>query len=200
LLLAVLIAGGLLGVGAMLASLEINKATSSNEFCTSCHSMKFVANDPHFVNSAHATNSAGVNPTCADCHIPKTNWFVETYTHAASGLRDMYAEYTHDFSDAKTWEAHRVALAHEVRDVMRAQDSVTCRSCHDAKTINPKSARGQAAHALLREGRMTCIDCHFNLAHAPVPPSLEFIRGSAISDKATSDKAGGNKASGAQAK
>ena len=36
---------------------------------------------------------------------------------------------------------------------------------------SPKSQRGQAAHALLREGRMTCIDCHFNLVHAPVPPS-----------------------------
>ena len=25
---------------------------------------------------------------------------------------------------------------------------------------------------------MTCIDCHFNLVHAPVPPTIDFIRGS----------------------
>jgi hypothetical protein len=29
---------------------------------------------------------------------------------------------------------------------------------------------------------MTCIDCHFNLIHAPVPPSMSFIRGSGIGE------------------
>ena len=183
LLLALLVAGGALGAGAMLVSLEVNKATSTDEFCTSCHSMKFVGNDPHLVASAHRSNSEGVIATCADCHIPTTNWFVETYTHAKSGIRDVVAEYTHDYSDPSIWAKRRVELAHEVRDVMRGQDSVTCRTCHDAKVISPKSARGQAAHALLRDSRMTCVDCHFNLVHAPVPPSIEFIRGSALGAK-----------------
>jgi nitrate/TMAO reductase-like tetraheme cytochrome c subunit len=145
--------------------------------------MTFIAKDPHFVASAHRANSEGVIATCANCHIPTTNWFVETYTHAKSGIRDVIAENTHDFSDPKIWEARRIALAHEVRDVMRGQDSVTCRSCHDASKVQPKSDRGQAAHAMLREGRMTCIDCHFNIVHAPVPPSVEFIRGSGLGEK-----------------
>jgi nitrate/TMAO reductase-like tetraheme cytochrome c subunit len=183
LLIALLVAGGVLGAGAMLVSLEVNKATSTDEFCTSCHSMKFVGNDAHFIASAHRGNSEGVIATCADCHIPKTNWFVETYTHVTSGVRDVVAETTHIYSDPSVWETRRVALAHEVRGLMRKQDSVTCRSCHDAKAISPKSARGQAAHAVLREGRMTCIDCHFNLVHAPVPPTMEFIRGSALGAK-----------------
>ena len=67
----------------------------------------------------------------------KTNWFDETYAHVTSGLRDTFAEYTHDFSDPKVWAKRRVALAHEVRETMRAQDSVTCRSCHDAAAIQP---------------------------------------------------------------
>lgn len=179
-IVALLIIGGVLGAGAMIASFEVNRATSTDAFCTSCHSMKFVGNDPQFVASAHQNGAAGVRPSCGDCHIPKTNWFVETYAHATAGVRDAIAEFSHDFSDPKIWEARRIALAHEVRDTMRAQDSVTCRGCHDAKTIAPKSQRGQAAHALLREGRMTCIDCHFNLVHAPVPPTIEFIRGSGI--------------------
>ena len=179
-LLVVLVIGAMLGAGGILVSLEVNRATSADAFCTSCHSMTFVANDPHFTGSAHRTNSEGVRPSCGDCHIPRTNWFVETYAHAKSGLRDVVAEYTHNYSDPKIWEARRVELAHEVRNVMRAQDSVTCRSCHDAQAVRPASERGQAAHALLREGRMTCIDCHFNLVHAPVPPTLEFIRGSGI--------------------
>jgi nitrate/TMAO reductase-like tetraheme cytochrome c subunit len=179
-LLSVLVIGGLLGAGGILVSLEVNRTTSTDAFCTSCHSMKFVAADPYFQRSAHQTTRTGVRPSCGDCHIPKTNWFVETYAHVTSGIRDSYAEYTHDFRDPKAWQAHRVALAHEVRATMRRQDSVTCRGCHDAAAINPASERGRAAHALLREGRMTCIDCHFNLVHAPVPPSLEFIRGSGL--------------------
>lgn len=183
-LLVILVIGAVLGAGGILVSLEVNRATSTDAFCTSCHSMTFVANDPHFTRSGHRVNSEGVRPSCGDCHIPRTNWFVETYTHAKSGLRDVIAETTHNYSDPKIWEERRVALAHEVRNVMRAEDSVTCRSCHDAAAIKPKSERGQAAHALLRDSRATCIDCHFNLVHAPVPPTLEFIRGSGIGAKA----------------
>ncbi len=178
--LALPIAGAVLGASGIIVSLEVNRATSTDAFCTACHSMAGVGTDPHFVNSIHRANSAGVNPSCGDCHIPKTNWFVETYTHASSGIRDVIAEYSHNYSDPNIWEARRVILADEVRNTMRAQDSVTCRSCHNANTVQPKSPRGQAAHAMLREGRMTCIDCHFNIVHAPVPPAIEFIRGSAI--------------------
>ena len=183
LLLALLVVGAVLGAGGILVSLEVNRATSTEAFCTSCHSMTFVGNDPHFLNSSHRTNSEAVRPSCGDCHIPKTNWFVETWTHVSSGVHDVIAEKTHDFSDPKVWDKRRVELAHEVRAKMRAQDSVTCRSCHDAASVHPKSQRGQAAHTLLREGRMTCIDCHFNLVHAPVPPTLEFIRSSGIGGK-----------------
>ena len=126
-LLVVLIIGGLLGAGAVIASVAINHDTSTDKFCTSCHSMTFVGNDPHFLQSAHRTNNAGVRPSCGDCHIPRTNWFVETWTHVSSGLRDVIAEKTNDFSDPKVWEKRRVELAHEVRQTMRAQDSVTCR-------------------------------------------------------------------------
>ena len=183
-LLAILVVGGLLGAGAFLVSLEVNHATSTDAFCTSCHSMAGLGTDPYFLRSAHRTNSEGVRAGCADCHIPKTNWFVETYAHVSSGARDIIAEKTHNFSDPKIWEPRRIELAHDVRATMRAQDSVTCRSCHDAQAIQPKAQRGRAAHALMREGRMTCIDCHFNIVHAPVPASLEFIRGSGIGGKA----------------
>ncbi len=179
-ILVVFVVGGLAGAAALIASVEVNRATATDAFCTSCHSMAFVGSDPVFQHSAHRTNSEAVRPSCGDCHIPKSNWFVETWTHVREGVRDVVAEYTHDFSDTKVWEARRVALAHEVRLTMRAQDSVTCRSCHDAKLTAPKSERGKAAHALMREGRMTCIDCHFNLVHAPVPPTIEFIRGSGL--------------------
>ena len=176
----VLLIGAVLGAGVIIASIAVNRYTSTEAFCTSCHSMEFVAADVDFQHSAHRSNNEGVRPSCGDCHIPKTNWFIETYTHVSTGTRDVFAEFTHNFGDEKIWEARRIELAHEVRADMRAQDSITCRSCHEAAVIQPTSEAGRAAHALLRQGRMTCIDCHFNLVHAPVPPDIEFIRGSGI--------------------
>ena len=82
-----------------------------------------------------------MRPSCGDCHIPKTNWFVETYTHVSSGLRDAYAEFlTKNFSSPTLWEARRIELGQEVQADMHSQDSVTCRSCHDANAIHPPSA------------------------------------------------------------
>jgi len=176
--IGLLLAGAIVGAGALIASVEANRHTGSDAFCTSCHSMAQVAADRHYQQSAHRSNAAGVYPSCGNCHIPKTNWFVETYAHVAGGIKDTIAEHTNDFSKPGTWEARRTELAHYVRDEMRRQDSVTCRSCHDANAIKPASERGRAAHALMQERKLTCIDCHFNLVHAPVPPRPEFLRGS----------------------
>jgi nitrate/TMAO reductase-like tetraheme cytochrome c subunit len=98
-----------------------------------------------------------------------------------SGIRDVVAEGINNFADPEVWEKRRTELAHYVRDEMRRNDSVTCRACHIAASIQPASQRGRAAHALVAEGRGTCIDCHFNLVHAPVPPNGEFLRGSQLS-------------------
>ena len=179
-IIGLLAVGGVLGAGALLASVEVNRHTSTDAFCTSCHSMKHVAADPFFAKSKHRSNTAGVVVGCADCHIPTTNWFVETYVHVSSGIRDVWAETTNNFADRAAWEKHRIALNQHVREEMRRNDGVTCRGCHVPATIKPASERGRAAHAMLAEGRMTCIDCHFNLVHAPVPPSADFLRGSGL--------------------
>jgi len=179
-LLAAAAAGAVVGAIAIIGSVEINRYTSTDAFCGSCHAMARLAADPNFEQSTHRSNVAGVRPSCGDCHIPATNWFVETYTHVIKGIKDVVAQGTHDYDDAAVWDARRIELAHFVRDEMRSHDSVTCRSCHSADAIRPASMRGRAAPALLQEGRMTCIDCHFNLVHAPVPPSMTFIRGSGI--------------------
>ena len=94
LLIVLLIVGAVFGAGGMIASIVVNRYTSTDAFCTSCHTMAFQADDPYFQHSAHRSNNEGVRPSCGDCHIPKNNWFVETYTHVSSGLRDVYAEFT----------------------------------------------------------------------------------------------------------
>lgn len=162
-----LIVGVVLGAAGIIASLEINRATSTDALCTSCHSMAQIASDPQYLRGPHQANAVGVHPTCADCHIPRTNWFVETYVHLRSGIRDVIAEHTHNFSDPKFWEARRAELAPRVHANMHAQDSVTCRSCHDAAAIKPRTEAGRAAHALLAKGAQTCVDCHSNIHGRP---------------------------------
>jgi nitrate/TMAO reductase-like tetraheme cytochrome c subunit len=174
------LAGILVGAGLLIASVEVNRYTSTDGFCTSCHTMATLAADPHFVQSTHRANGEGVRATCADCHIPATSWFTETYAHAHDGIRDVVAQAIHNYNVPAIWELRRVELAHVVRDQMRREDSVTCRHCHDAAAIRPASEQGRAAHALLSKQPLTCIDCHFNLVHAPVPPSISFVRGSGL--------------------
>jgi nitrate/TMAO reductase-like tetraheme cytochrome c subunit len=79
------------------------------------------------------TPSRGAPP-----HPGQTNG-VETYTHVVKGIKDVVAQQAHEYGDNTVWEARRIELAHFVRDEMRSQDSVTCRSCHDAKVIRPVS-------------------------------------------------------------
>ena len=162
----IVLASALVGAGATIASVEFNRHTSTDEFCTSCHSMASLPADSHYQQSAHVSNSAGVRPSCGDCHIPTTNWFVETYTHVRSGIRDAVAEMTTNFDDQKGWEARRRELAKEVHDTMRAQGNVTCKSCHAPASIKPASQTGQVIHASLPEGTMACVDCHRNLVHS----------------------------------
>jgi cytochrome c-type protein NapC len=177
---ALLVAGALVGGLAVVASTEINQRTATDAFCTSCHSMAVLAADPHFDQSAHRSNAAGIRVGCSDCHIPPGNWFSETYTHVSLGIKDVIAQYTHNYNDPAVWEKRRVELAGELRDEMRREDSSTCRKCHDAMAITPKSDAGRSAHAMLKQGGVTCIDCHQNLVHAPVSASASLIDGSRL--------------------
>lgn len=186
-LLSIALAAALVGAGAAVASVEFNRRTSTNEFCTSCHSMASMPADPHFQQSAHVANSVGVHPSCGDCHIPRNNWFVETYTHVRSGIRDAIAEMTTNFDDQRGWEARRRELAREVHDTMRAQGNVTCRSCHEPASIKPASQTGQVVHASLPEGnKVACVDCHRNVVHSR-PGSLSATDERAAVKRAADD-------------
>lgn len=170
-LFAVLIAGGAIGAGVIVASTFVNSYTSTEAFCTSCHSMATVAADPHYLQSSHRLNAAGVLASCADCHVPATNWFTETYSHAVDGIRDGIAEYTNNYGDPAVWSARLPELARRVRDEMQRENSLTCRRCHDAAQMHPASPAGQSAHAMLAQDKVTCVMCHADIAHAPIPAS-----------------------------
>lgn len=178
--ISLIVAGGVVGAGAIVGSTFVNRATSTEAFCTSCHSMTALAAEPHYQQSGHRANAAGVLASCADCHVPSGNWFTETYSHMVDGIRDGIAEYTGNVGDPAVWSARLPVLAERVREELRKDDGLTCRKCHDPVAIRPASDAGRAAHAMLTQRRVTCIDCHFNLAHAPIAPSPGFLRGTGL--------------------
>jgi len=175
-----LAAAAVAGAGVIIASTFVNRSTSTEAFCTSCHSMAGIGADPHYRQSAHRSNAVGVRASCGDCHVPAGNWFVETYAHVVDGVRDGIAEYSGSVSDPAAWAARLPVLAERVRQEMRDNDGSACRKCHDPAAISPASEAGRAAHAMLGQWRITCIDCHFNLVHAPIPPSASFLHGSGL--------------------
>ena len=168
-------AGLLAGLLIALSAEQFDHITTTDQFCTSCHAMKrYIAESETYQTSTHRTHTSGVQPGCADCHIPK-GLVISTYTHIADGLSDLWGQLYYDYEDTAVWEKERIRMAYAVRDTMRENDSVTCRSCHIEALIKPKRKRGQKQHEMASENGMTCIDCHYNLVHENVEPRETFI-------------------------
>jgi len=169
------VVGGLVGIVVALAAEEMDRLTSTDEFCTSCHlTQVYIAEAEVYKTSTHQTTPSGVRPGCADCHIPK-GLVAATYTHVVNGISDIWGEIRFDYEDPEVWKAERARLAYATRDWFRANDSGTCRGCHEEASIKPERKRGQSQHAEARETGMTCIDCHYNLVHEEIAPRDSFL-------------------------
>lgn len=148
--------------------------SSSDAFCSSCHSMEtYIVSDPHFVKSKHRNPTTGIQAGCSDCHVPPS--FPDNLVYKTkSGIRDIYQELTNDFSNPETWEARREKLAHQVRNWYIGNDSAACKSCHTPANLKPARESAQRQHELAERKGVSCIGCHFNLVHQPVKPTKEF--------------------------
>ena len=158
---------GATGAVALLASLIGSEAAlSRTEFCVSCHSMTYPAEELR--DSTHY-GALGAHPGCKDCHIPQglANFHRAVATHVFDGARELFLEFTNDYSDIDKFDARRPGMAHHARMNLKRWDSITCRRCH--RDPQPPGADARAAHARMRTQKATCIDCHQNLVHAEVP-------------------------------
>ena len=64
------IIGGLAGLFAALAAEEMDRLTTTDEFCTSCHAMQTnIADAEVYKTSLHQTTASGVRAGCGDCHF-----------------------------------------------------------------------------------------------------------------------------------
>ena len=169
------IVGGFAGLLLAIGAEEMDRFTSTDTFCTSCHAMQsYIAESETYKLSVHQTTSSGVRPGCADCHIPK-GLISATYTHVVNGISDMWGEVSLDYQDPEVWNTERARLADAARHWFRDNDSITCRECHEEESIKPARQRGQQQHKEALESSMTCIDCHYNLVHEEIEPSESFL-------------------------
>jgi nitrate/TMAO reductase-like tetraheme cytochrome c subunit len=171
--------GGLIAfaLGAMaLGSMNfVLHATSSTEFCYTCHSHDAFIR-PEYEASSHFVNTAGVRAGCSDCHLPHDNWFQLVWTKAVVSL-DIIPELMGKLDTAEKYESHRAEMAESVWRQFKGNDSKFCRSCHSVEAMDLESQGRSTArrHTRAAERGETCIDCHYGIVHKEPENAAEII-------------------------
>ena len=172
-----LVVGGLFIIGFT----EFLIYTSTEKFCaTACHEMTTnVAME--YKDSIHDANRTGVRATCPDCHVPKRA--IPLYFKKMGAVNDLWGHFiSHSIDTREKFKAERYKLAKRVWVYMKFNDSRECRSCHTVAKMSPdkQSEKAQARHEKAIKENLTCIDCHFGIAHeepdGPGPQEIKLER------------------------
>ena len=159
-LLIAVVVGGLLTWGGN----EVIAYTNTEAFCISCHEMRDNVYE-EYRETVHDLNRTGVRTTCADCHVPRE--LIPKMIRKVKATYELYGHFTGSIDSPEKFAARRYDMAKKVRTEMRANDSQACRYCHDENAVSPYTAseQGLDRHKQgITEG-LTCIDCHFGIAH-----------------------------------
>lgn len=140
---------------------KVNKASSSNEYCISCHVHTNADNMWRF--STHYNNDNGNVVNCIDCHLPpKENGLARyTFEKAKQGINDIYGYYTKDTSEFQ-WHLR----SHPDIAVRYTYDE-SCIKCHQnlfPATLNSKGCEAHLFYEANTEEK-SCISCHISVGH-----------------------------------
>ena len=164
--LGLLLVGLAAGVFTVLAYDYTMYATSTEEFCTSCHEM---ADNPGMmlVGTTHHMNRSGVRPTCSDCHVPKE--FGPKLVRKIEASREVWGAITGIIDTPEKYAAHAPAMKERELNRLRANDSQECRNCHDTRHMlaSLQTTKAQNFHKAGEKMEKTCVDCHAGLTHTP---------------------------------
>lgn len=167
-----LIIGGMAGFGFVLFLIEFDRISSTEAFCTSCHSMELVA-EP-YRQSIHYLPESGVRASCGDCHVSE-GVFAASMDHL-KGSKDLFAQlFGPDYDDPVINALHLPEAAFAARRWFRKKNSNTCRRCHIQDAIAGSRPATLSIHLEETEEK-TCVDCHYNLVHRQVPDEKTFKR------------------------
>ena len=170
--LLALVIGGIGGIGFILFLTEFDHYTSTESFCTTCHSMELVA--VPYRDSSHYKPASGVRASCGDCHVSE-GVFAATWDHFI-GTKDLIRQlFGADYDDPVVNALHLPEAAFAARKWFRDRDSATCKRCHVQEAIY--GGRPDTLQIHLEDARnKTCIECHYNLVHRKVPDEKTFKR------------------------
>jgi len=155
-------AAGVIFWGGFNTALEL---TNTEKFCTSCHEM----HDNVFQelrSTIHFTNRSGVRATCPDCHVPH-NW-TDKIARKMQASKEVWGHLFGFIDTREKFVDKRLELALHEWARFKANDSLECRNCHSAQSmdITKQSPRAAVAHErFLFSSEKTCIDCHKGVAH-----------------------------------
>ncbi len=138
--------------------------TNTESFCISCHEMRDNAY-AEFKGTIHDQNRSGVRAVCSDCHVPREP--IPMLIRKFHATFELVGHFRGVIDTPEKYEAHRYEMAKRVWIRMKKTDSLECRNCHHASAMSTElqSARAQKRHARMQSENLTCIDCHFGIAH-----------------------------------
>ncbi len=171
-----LLIGGFSGIFFILMLIEFDHFTSSEEFCTSCHSMELAA--VPYRNSVHYNSASGVRASCGDCHVSE-GVVTATWDHFIGG-KDLVKQikgslFGPDYDDPVIQALHLPEAAFSAREWFIKRDSATCKRCHNKQAILGSRLGTEAIHKEDAKNK-SCVECHINLVHRKVPEQKTFKR------------------------
>ena len=153
--------------------------TNTEQFCIGCHEMKDNVY-AEFKGTIHDVNRSGVRAICSNCHVPHEPWPLIKRKMRAS--LELWGHFVGVIDTKEKFQARRYELATRVWTRMKETDSLECRNCHHDNAFDPdkQSDRAKARHSTMKEKGLTCIDCHFGIAHhepdGPGPQELKVVK------------------------
>lgn len=139
--------------------------TNTEKFCVGCHEMRENVY-AEFKDTIHDKNRSGVRAICSDCHVPRDPG--PMLLRKVSATWELYGHFITGVIDTKEkFEAHRYDMAKRVWTRMKQTDSLECRNCHHDQAMDPEkqSQKARNRHEKAKAEGITCIDCHFGIAH-----------------------------------
>jgi cytochrome c-type protein NapC len=141
------------------------EATNTETFCVSCHEMSSNVFE-ELKGTVHYTNRSGVRATCPDCHVPH-DW-TDKIARKMQASKEVWGHLFGVIDTREKFLAMRRTLAEHEWGRMKANDSLECRNCHSAASmdISKQAPRAASQHErFLFTKEKTCIDCHKGIAH-----------------------------------
>ena len=141
------------------------EATNTEKFCIACHEMRDNVY-AELKSTIHYSNRSGVRATCPDCHVPH-EW-TDKIARKMQASKEVWGKIFGTISTRDKFVEKRLELAQHEWARLKSNNSLECRNCHSAESMDTtrQSPRAVEAHEkFLFTGQKTCIDCHKGIAH-----------------------------------